>query len=107
VTGSLLFRFAVPNPYGARYGVSVNDKYIALSATLVTTSGNSQSGAVYVFSTLNGTLLASIGSPRSQVGGEFGYSTSLSESSLLVGAAQEDSGSTALAGNAYVFSLPV
>ena len=69
------------------------------------------SGRCYVYSGANGTLLRTVGSPNSEVGGRFGWSISAvpdvtgdGVDEYLIGAPNEDVGSITDAGRAYLFN---
>jgi hypothetical protein len=102
-------RFAPANPYAAdNYGcvVDINESYAAVGASL---GGFGMSGRVYIYKRFeNDWVLDSIIAPDdSQILDYFGYSLSLSDSTLFVGAPRADISAInpkgGGAGSAYIF----
>jgi hypothetical protein len=59
----------------------------------------------YVFNAETGSLITSLTSPNTQIGGTFGYSVGVfvDDAAVAVSAPQETAGTTVRAGLAYVF----
>jgi len=108
--GSLLHTFYNPNGYGTSagdaFGVSVvmSDDYIIISANGEDSVEGDNSGKVYVFSTLDYSLVHTIDNPNNvgtSVGDRFGVRIAVSGNYLIVSAAEEDLGS----GTVYIYSI--
>lgn len=105
-SGALVATLAVANQSGSEFGysVSLSGSYVAVGAPLADPGGCNSCGQAYVFSALNGVLVATLTSPNSQSSGEFGYAVSLSGNYVVVGAPTEVAGGQPQAGNVYVFA---
>jgi FG-GAP repeat len=108
-TGALLFVLANPSPEANdRFGTSV-----AISGTRVVVgvpnddAGATDAGSAYVYDLASGTPtvpVVTLNNPGPAAGDLFGYSVAISGTRVVVGAHQDDAGSTN-AGTAYVFDI--
>jgi hypothetical protein len=98
-TGALVSTVTSPNPqYAGNFGRSV-----AISGnTIVVGAPFEAFGNAYVFDATTGALVSTLNSGY-VFGGEFGTSVAISGTTVVVGAPFASSGTTAAAGNAYVF----
>jgi len=115
-TGNLLHTLTNPNAYSTSAGdsfgfaVDINGTYAAVSAKNEDVGGT-QSGTVYVYNTVTGSLVYTIHNPNAfstALADEFGYSVSISGNYLVVGAPSEDDGALGVgdnSGKVYVFDL--
>ena len=107
-SGALLLTLVSPSPAaggGFGYALSFSGGLLAVGAPGEpdpTVAG----GNVYVFNATTGTLVRTVTSPSPVANGEFGYSVSMSGSSLLVGAPFENASGVSGSGRAYLFDEP-
>jgi hypothetical protein len=105
-TGSLITTLTSPalQKFDGLFGYSVS-----ISGTMVvvgaprddpTTAG----GHAYVFDATDGSLITTLTSPTPQNSGDFGWSVSISGTTVAVGATSETANALSLAGHAYVFN---
>ena len=85
------------------YSVSVSDNRIVIGAYKEDTT-DSNAGAVYIFDT-DGNELKKIQSSDIEVADSFGYSVSVSNNIIVVGAPYENASGLADAGSAYIFDI--
>jgi hypothetical protein len=112
-TGELLHTFISPNPsVGDKFGgvegraVAISGGIIAIGAQFDDTAA-ADAGAVYLFDAITGDLLQTIINPDAVAAGDFfGWSVSLSDQILVVGADRDDLGTTNAAGTVYVYAIP-
>ena len=117
--GSLLFTLDTPNPQtGAFFGQSVavgdvsgdGKADVAVGASMERVSDIDRQGRAYVFSGADGSLLLTLDRPKPQQFSVFGASVAVGDVSgdgkadIAVGAYNEDVGTNADQGRAYVFS---
>lgn len=103
-TGALLRTFQKPTPVaGDRFGYSVAslDGKVVITAPLDDSAGP-DAGAAYLFDASNGTLLTTFLNPTPALDDGFGWSVAMVAGNVLVGAVDDDTGSTD-AGAAYLF----
>ena len=112
-SGELLFTFENPNtvdtPQDDNFGfaVDISQTKIAISAPNENITGGSNSGKVYVYDAEDNTLFYSIENPNAYStpqDDQFGYSLSLSDSYLAIGAPFEDDASGNSSGKAYIYN---
>lgn len=113
-TGTLLFVLDNPNPVGTSknnfFGCSVDiNEYYAVVGAYQEDDGNGKSsGKAYIFDTSNGALVTTLDNPN-HVGTSkndyFGWSVSLSDKYVVVGAYLEDDSRGSNSGKAYVFNF--
>jgi hypothetical protein len=107
--GSLITTLTSPNAlsdghFGA--SVSISGSTVVVGARDETAiAGRPRSGNAYIFDASTGSLITTLTSPTPKVLGNFGYSVSISGTTVAVGAPYEYATASALnsAGNAYVF----
>ncbi|MCA2743394.1 MAG: PEP-CTERM sorting domain-containing protein [Microcystis sp. M015S2] len=104
-TGALLQTFNNPSPASFDYfGYSVSlSGTSALIGAFQDDTGASNAGSAYLFDTTTGALLKTFNKPTPASGDNFGYSVSVSGTSALIGAFQDDTGASD-AGSAYLFN---
>ncbi len=105
-TGKLMFSLYSPNAQEAGHfgwSVSLSHYTIAVGAPSENSNGLRAAGLVYGYSDKTHKLLYSLESPNAQSGGYFGWSVSLSEQTLAVGAPDETVRGHLDAGRAYTF----
>ncbi len=106
-TGTLIKSFSSPNAEaGGEFGlaVAISGDDVVVGAPEETVSGMASAGHAYILDTTAATVRM-LSSPNVQGGGEFGFSVSLSGSSVIVGAPGETVSTLSNAGNAYTFNL--
>lgn len=112
-TGKLMITFTSPTPqtdghFGQSLGISVNSVNtpgrFVVGAPGEGADGHASAGRAYVFGTANGKQLAILTSPNAQEDGDFGWSVSLTNKIVAVGAPGETSNGFRSAGNAYLFN---
>ena len=113
-TGTLRHILNNPNPYSTstadNFGVSVSvsGNYVAIGAYQEDEYNGSNSGKVYIFNLVTGTLFATLNNPNKYgtlADDQFGWSVGISGSRVIVGAPQEDDSSTnTRSGKAYIFA---
>ena len=104
--GSLLQTLESPNTTinGAfGWSVAITDNYLAVGAYNTEGGGD---GRVYVYTQFGGSFGTpqTIDTPNSSEAGSFGYSVSITDNYLAVGAEREDGDSTSESGRAYVYT---
>ena len=105
-SGALIATLTSPSPQtSGSFGISVSisGSAVVVAASRETASRQSFAGNVYIFNT-SGTLTATLTSPNPHFFGDFGFSTSISGNTVVVGARLETAGGLSQAGNAYVFN---
>lgn len=85
------------------FSVSVNGNRVIVGAPLADYKGKIAAGAAFLYST-EGVLLEKLQSPNPMTAGYFGWSVSLSNEVVAVGAIYETVGSVHEAGQAYLFN---
>jgi hypothetical protein len=86
------------------FAVSVGSYYLVVGAGDENASGETFSGAAYVYNSSTGILDYALENPDPQAGGVFGYSVVVSGSDVVVGApAEADANNDSAAGNATVY----
>src|SRR6266568_6968596 len=106
---SSVVTFTSPNPQTCeRFGLSValSSKYVVIGAPAGYGGNGSitpDPGHVYIFDP-TGSLLATLSSPNPQAGGEFGWSVATNDTTVVVGAPNENANALGGAGHTYVFS---
>ncbi len=106
-SGRLIETLTSPNVQdtgGFGYSVSMSGKLVAVGAYYETADGYAGAGHAYVFNSATGKLITSFTSPNAQEYGEFGWSVSISNKLLTVGAPDENASGYSQAGHAYVFN---
>ena len=90
---------------GFGFSVSLSGSTIVVGAPFQTVSGNGSAGDAYVFSLSNGswTQTAELTASDSRARAEFGFSTAISGSTVVVGAPCDDALCGTVTGAAYVF----
>jgi hypothetical protein len=104
--GDLITTLTSPSPqHLGEFGTSVAiDGSTAVVGAPDETDGTfADAGHAYVFNATTGELIATLTSPNSQADGGFGTSVAISDTTVIVGAPYEISGTTADSGRAYVF----
>jgi hypothetical protein len=104
--GSLITTFTSPTPEtNGNFGrsVSISGTTVVVGAPQETANALSQAGHAYVFNATDGFLITTLTSPNAQFGGQFGYSVSISGTTVVVGAPTETANALTFAGHAYVF----
>ena len=106
-TGALLQTFNNPSPAsGDSFGNSVSlSGTLALIGTPFDDTGASNAGSAYLFNTTTGALLQTFNNPSPASNDNFGNSVSVSGTSALIGAYQDDTGASN-AGSAYLYQAP-
>jgi len=91
-TGQLLHTLVNPRAKaGDLFGFSVStDSYYAVAGARDDDSGAQDAGAAYIFRTSTGELLQSVPNPSPETGDHFGWSVSIEDGYLLVGAPDDD-----------------
>jgi Ca2+-binding RTX toxin-like protein len=105
-TGNILFSFQSPNVVagnGFANDVDISDNYIAI-AEQNNDTGGSNSGAVHIYNTSDGSFARTITNPSANSSDYFGYSIALEDNIMVVGARYDDtSGSNS--GAAYIYDV--
>ncbi len=104
-TGTLLRTFNNPAPAsGDQFGrsVSLSGNNVVVSAN-GDDAGATDAGTAYLFDATTGALLYTLNNPTPVLGDSFGESISISGSSIIIGAYQDDTGASN-AGSAYLFN---
>jgi hypothetical protein len=104
--GSLITTLTSPHAQnGGRFGVSVSisGTTVVVGAPDETANLMRTAGHAYVFDASTGSLIASLTSPYAQTFGFFGFSVSISCSTVVVGAYNEIANGQPGAGHAYSF----
>ena len=107
-TGSLISTLTSPNAQiGGVFGqsVAVSGATVAVGAPYETVSGQPDAGHVYVFQAKTGSLIATLPSPNPQTEGNFGWSVSVSGTTVVVGAPGELVSTYSAAGHAFAFDV--
>jgi FG-GAP repeat len=104
-SGSVFTLTSPNNVTTGNFGTSVaaSGGLVAVGAPYDNSSGYPGAGSTYVFKINSSVLVASLDSPNAQKGGLFGYSVSLNEGVLIVGAPNENAGGRNHAGHAYIY----
>ncbi|NCR14605.1 MAG: PEP-CTERM sorting domain-containing protein [Microcystis aeruginosa SX13-11] len=105
VTGNLQKTFLNPTPgnnelFGSSVSISGNNILVGAAGD---NTGNTFSGATYLFDAVTGNLQRTFFSPTPAVFDRFGYSVSISGNNVLIGADWDDAGATD-SGAAYLFN---
>jgi hypothetical protein len=107
-TGSLITTLTNPTPkvlgnFG--YSVSISGTTVVVGAPFEYATANalSAAGNAYVFDATDGSFIATLTSPNAQLSGLFGFSVSVSGTTVVVGAYGETANVLPRAGHAYVF----
>jgi len=89
---------------GGHFGesVSVSGTTVVVGAPDESAGGQDSAGNAYVFDATDGSFITELTSPTPQAGGEFGFSVSISGTTVVVGAPGEMVGPLLQAGHAYV-----
>jgi hypothetical protein len=106
-TGDLLYTFLNPTPADDdRFGsaVAISGSQVLIGAYRDDTIAT-DSGAAYLFNTVNGNLEQTFLNPGSQARGLFGYSLDISNFNILINAPKNISPSSTL-GASYLYQLP-
>jgi hypothetical protein len=106
-TGGLISTLTSPNPqlngyFGASVSISGDAVVVGAPDEMVGTTASA--GQAYVFDATTGDLITTLITPAPQSGGAFGVSVAIDGSTAVVGAYGETGGTTAYAGQAYVFN---
>jgi hypothetical protein len=104
--GSLITTLTSPNPeVNGFFGVSVSISGTTLVVGALGETANAHSGAghAYVFDATDGSLITTFTSSTPETNGNFGYSVSISGTTVVVGAPTETANALSIAGHAYVF----
>jgi hypothetical protein len=104
--GSLITTLTSPTPqFDGEFGesVSISGTTVVVGAPHETISALTTAGHAYVFDSTDGSLTATLASPTPQTSGEFGFSVSVSGTTVVVGAPFETANALGDAGHAYVF----
>jgi hypothetical protein len=112
-TGALLHTLKNPNVYSGtsasdNFGSSVSlyGDYVVVGAPYEDSIGGSDSGVVYIFSALSGTLISVLTDPNAYdtvTGDNFGISVGIDNNNIIVGAWTEDDAGGSNSGKAYIF----
>jgi len=105
--GSLVHTLENPRPTNDdKFGISVaiSDSYVVVGTPYENTTGN-YSGAVYVFSTADGSLVHTLENPRPTDNDKFGMGVAISDSYFVVGSPLDEGTSTTRPGAVYVFNI--
>lgn len=105
-SGSLTNTLSSPSGQeGSGFGssVSISGSTVVVGAPSEKVAGSYYVGQAYIFSTA-GALVVTLTSPNAQPGGLFGYSVSVSGSTVVVGAPGELAGGVYNAGHVYVYN---
>ena len=92
----------------SRKSVGISGDYAIVGAYSEDDAGGSDSGKAYIFSVVNGSLVATLDNPNAYGTSsldQFGESVSISGNYAIVGARLEDDAGGASSGKAYVFEL--
>jgi hypothetical protein len=104
-TGALSLTLANPTPVNYDdfgYSVAISGNYVVVGAPYDDT-GYTDSGSAYVFNATTGALVTTLANPTPAASDAFGYSVAISGTTVVVGAPNDDTGTTD-SGTAYVFS---
>ena len=113
-TGALLHTLDNPNPYDTsqsdNFGgaVGIAGDYAIVGAYGEDDAGGTNSGKAYIYNVTTGTLLHTLDNPNAYdtiQSDNFGYSVSISDNYVIVGAFGEDDASGLDSGKAYIYSL--
>ena len=88
---------------GFGFSVSISGTTVVVGAPEETANALSGAGHAYVFDATTGSLITTLTSPNAQMNGEFGFSVSISGTTVVVGATFETANAQSFAGHAYVF----
>jgi hypothetical protein len=88
---------------GFGHSVSISGTTVVVGAPDETANALAGAGHAYVFNATDGSLITTLTSPNAQSNGEFGFSVSISGTTVVVGAPDETANALAVAGHAYVF----
>lgn len=105
-TGNILFSFQSPNVVaGNQFGndVDISDNYIAI-AEQYNDTGGSNSGAVHIYNTGDGSLVRTITNPSANASDYFGNNIALHDNILVAGAYRDDTAGSS-SGAAYLFDV--
>jgi len=103
--GSLITTLTSPNAqFDGLFGLSVaiSGTTVVVGAPRETVNSLPRAGHAYVFDATDGSI-TTLTSPNAQAGGEFGWSVSISGTTVVVGAPFETVNALSEAGHAYVF----
>jgi hypothetical protein len=104
--GSLITTLTSPTPQNPGFfglSVSISGTTVVVGAPRETANAVPLAGDAYVFNATDGSLITTLTSPNAQSNGEFGFSVSISGTTVVVGAPDETANALAVAGHAYVF----
>ena len=105
-TTGLITTLTSPNAQaGGLFGISVSisGTTVVVGAPDETANALPRAGHAYVFDATDGSLVTTLTSPNPQIGGLFGFSVSITGTTVVVGAPQETGSGFANAGHAYIF----
>jgi hypothetical protein len=105
-TTGLITTLTSPSPQvgGAfGYSVAISGTTVVVGAFDETANALPEAGNAYVFDATDGSLITTLTSPNAEASGEFGWSVSISSTTVVVGAPEETANTQAFAGHAYVF----
>jgi hypothetical protein len=88
--------------FGYSVAINENDPIVFVGAPEETANAHVSAGNAYFLNTTTG-LITTLTSPNGQAGGGFGFSVSISGTTVVVGAPGETANAQARAGHAYVF----
>jgi WD40 repeat protein len=83
--------------------VSISGTTVVVGAPVETANAAGNAGHAYVFDATDGSLITTLTSPNAAVNSFFGYSVSISGTTVVVGAPMETANALGDAGHAYVF----
>jgi hypothetical protein len=104
--GSLITPLTSPNAQaGGNFGwsVAISGTTVVVGAPFETVNALSDAGHVYVFDATDGSFITTLTSPNAQANSFFGFSVSISGTTVAVGAQGETVNALLRAGHAYVF----
>jgi hypothetical protein len=90
--------------FGSSVAINENDPIVVVGAPTETANAQSEAGNAYVLDTTTGSI-TTLTSPTPQLDGNFGFSVSVSGTTVVVGAPGETANALAFAGHAYVFDV--
>src|SRR5438477_297426 len=89
--------------FGSSVAINEGDPLVAVGAPFETANAIPGAGHAYVFDATDGSLVTTLTSPNPQIGGLFGFSVSITGTTVVVGAPRETANALSGAGHAYVF----
>jgi hypothetical protein len=113
-TGALLWTLDNPNAYSTTandwfgYSVAISDSYAIVGAYLEDDAGGLSSGKAYIYDNATGILLHTLDNPNAfgtSTGDQFGYTVSISDTHVIIGAPLEDEDGYLNSGKAYIYDL--